>query len=147
MSIDELLNRWILPLEKRFDFLSLPNGKKIEVPFDQLIIFSTNLEPRDLVDEAFLRRIPYKIEVIDPTEEEFRRLFEMIAPTLGFEHRQGPIDYLIEKHYRRTGRPFRCCHPRDLLLQVRSACAYNGQPYELTDEYLDMAVDIYFAVM
>ena len=63
MSIDELLNRWIVPLEKRYDFLNLPNGKKIQVPFDQLIIFSTNLEPRDLVDEAFLRRIPYKIEV------------------------------------------------------------------------------------
>ncbi len=147
MSIDELLNRWILPLEKRYDFLSLPNGKKIQVPFDQLIIFSTNLEPRDLVDEAFLRRIPYKIEVVDPTEEEFRELFEMIAPRLGFEHRREPVDYLIEKHYRRTGRPFRCCHPRDLLLQVRSACAYNGRPCELTEEYLDMAVDIYFAVM
>ena len=67
MSIDELLNRWIVPLEKRYDFLNLPNGKKIQVPFDQLIVFSTNLEPRDLVDEAFLRRIPYKIEVVDPT--------------------------------------------------------------------------------
>jgi hypothetical protein len=147
MSIDELLNRWILPLEKRFDFLSLPNGKKIEVPFDQLIIFSTNLEPRDLVDEAFLRRIPYKIELIDPTEEEFRELFKLMAPTLGFEYRTQPIDYLIEKHYRQTGRPFRCCHPRDLLLQIRSACAYNGRPCELTDEHFDMAVDIYFAVM
>ena len=146
MSIDELLNRWILPLEKRYDFLSLPNGKKIEVPFDQLIIFSTNLEPRDLVDEAFLRRIPYKIEVIDPTEEEFRVLFEMTAAELGFEYRAEPIDYLIEKHYRQEGRPFRCCHPRDLLLQVRSACAYNGRPCELNEEYLDMAVEIYFAV-
>ena len=62
-----LLNRWIVPLEKRYDFLNLPSGKKIQVPFDQLIIFSTNLEPKDLVDEAFLRRIPYKIEVPDPT--------------------------------------------------------------------------------
>jgi hypothetical protein len=147
MSIDELLNRWILPLEKRYDFLNLHTGKKIQVPFDQLIIFSTNLEPRDLVDEAFLRRIPYKIEVIDPTEEEFRTLFEMTAPLLGFEHRREAVDYLIERHYRQTGRPFRCCHPRDLLLQVRSATAYAGRPQELTNEYLDMAVDIYFAVM
>ncbi len=147
MSIDELLNRWILPLEKRFDFLNLPNGKKIQVPFDQLIVFSTNLEPRDLVDEAFLRRIPYKIEIIDPTEEEFRELFRMMAPPLGFEYRDGPIDYLIEKHYRQTDRPFRCCHPRDLLLQIRSSCAYHKVPVELTDEYFDLAVDIYFAVM
>ena len=66
MRIDELLNRWIVPLEKRYDFLNLPNGKKIQVPFDQLVVFSTNLEPRELVDEAFLRRIPYKIEVVDP---------------------------------------------------------------------------------
>ena len=147
MSIDELLNRWILPLEKRFDFLNLPNGKKITVPFDQLIIFSTNLEPRELVDEAFLRRIPYKIEVVDPTEDEFRELFRMMIPKLGFEYRQGPVDYLIDTYYRKTGRPFRCCHPRDLLLQVRSLCAYHQQPLELSDEFFDMAVDNYFAVM
>ena len=73
MRTDELLNRWIVPLEKRYDFLNLPNGKKIQVPFDQLIVFSTNLEPRDLVDEAFLRRIPYKIEVVDPSEERVPR--------------------------------------------------------------------------
>ena len=95
MRIEELLNRWIVPLEKRYDFLNLPNGKKIEVPFDQLIVFSTNLEPRDLVDEAFLRRIPYKIEVIDPTEEEFRRLFRIMVPRLGFEYREEPVNYLI----------------------------------------------------
>ncbi len=147
MQIEELLNRWILPLEKRYDFLNLPTGKKLQVPFDQLIIFSTNLEPRDLVDEAFLRRIPYKIEVVDPTEEEFRELFQLVGPSLGFEYRPEPIDYLIEKHYRRTGRNFRCCHPRDLLLQIRSACAYQGRPCELTAEAFDMAVDIYFAVM
>ena len=75
MRIEELLNRWIVPLERRYDFLNMPNGKKIEVPFDQLIIFATNLEPRDLVDEAFLRRIPYKIEVLDPSLDDFRGLF------------------------------------------------------------------------
>ncbi len=147
MSIDELLNRWILPLEKRYDFLNLPNGKKIQVPFDQLIIFSTNLEPRDLVDEAFLRRIPYKIEVVDPTEQEFRDLFKMMAPRLGFEYAAKAVDYVIEKHYRRANRPFRCCHPRDLLLQVRSYCAYKGHPTVLTKELFDMAVENYFAVM
>ncbi|HEY2148587.1 MAG TPA: AAA family ATPase, partial [Pirellulales bacterium] len=87
MSIDELLNRWIVPLEKRVDFLNLPNGKKLQVPFDQLIIFSTNLQPKDLVDEAFLRRIPYKIDIGDPTEADFRQLFKVMAPKLGFEYR------------------------------------------------------------
>jgi hypothetical protein len=100
MSTDELLNRWIVPLEKRYDFLNLPNGKKIQVPFDQLIIFSTNLEPRDLVDDAFLRRIPYKIEVVDPTEEEFRELFKIMCPKLGFEYDEAAVDYLIETHYK-----------------------------------------------
>ena len=79
MPVDELLNRWIVPLEKRYDFLNLPSGKKIQVPFDQFIIFSTNLEPKDLVDDAFLRRIPYKIEVPDPTRRGIPALFEMMA--------------------------------------------------------------------
>ncbi|MBN1590817.1 MAG: AAA family ATPase [Pirellulales bacterium] len=147
MSIDELLNRWIVPLEKRYDFLALKNGKKISVPFDQLIIFSTNLEPRDLVDEAFLRRIPYKIEIIDPTEDEFRRLFEVLAPKMGFEYQPKTINYLIESHYKRTGRPFRFCQPRDLLLQIRSLCIYYKRPLEITDEHIDSAVENYFAVM
>ena len=108
MSIDQLLNRWIVPLEKRYDFLNLPNGKKIHVPFDQLIIFSTNLEPKDLVDEAFLRRIPYKIEVIDPTEQEFKNLFKLMCGRLGFEYDEAAIDALIDSHYRKTGRRFRC---------------------------------------
>ena len=147
MRVEELLNRWIVPLEKRYDFLNLPNGKKVKVPFDQLIIFSTNLEPRDLVDEAFLRRIPYKIEVADPSEKEFRELFRIMACQLGVAHREEPVDYLIETHYRRTGRPFRFCQPRDLLLQVRNHCTYHNLPHELSNDAFDRAVDNYFSVM
>ncbi len=147
MSTDELLNRWIVPLEKRYDFLNLPNGKKVQVPFDQLIIFSTNLQPKDLVDDAFLRRIPYKIDVIDPTEAEFRELFEMMAPRLGFQYNTEAVDYLIDKHYRPVNRPFRCCQPRDLLLQIRNHCLYQNQPPEMTAENFDFAVANYFAVM
>ncbi|MEX0712286.1 MAG: AAA family ATPase, partial [Pirellulales bacterium] len=147
MSTDELLNRWIVPLEKRFDFLNLPNGKKIQVPFDQLIVFSTNLEPKDLVDDAFLRRIPYKIDVIDPTEEEFRELFRILAPKMGFEHNEQAIDYLIDKHYRPINRPFRCCQPRDLLLQIKNLCSYLNEPASMSSEHFDFAVDNYFAVM
>lgn len=147
MSTAELLNRWIVPLEKRFDFLNLPSGKSIQVPFDQLVVFSTNLEPRDLVDDAFLRRIPYKIEVEDPTEEEFLQLFRIFAPKMGFEYREEPLRYLVERHYRATGRPFRCCQPRDLLQQVRNLCLFEGSPLELTGPRLDFAVENYFAVV
>lgn len=145
MSTDELLNRWIVPLEKRYDFLNLPNGKKIQVPFDQLIVFSTNLEPKDLVDDAFLRRIPYKIDVIDPTEQEFRELFRILAPKLGFELDEAAVEYLIKTHY--GTRPFRCCQPRDLLLQIRNFCQFQKQPPVMTAEYFDLAVENYFAVM
>src|SRR5437764_4061675 len=128
MSTDTLLNRWIVPLEKRFDFLNLPNGKKIQVPFDQLIVFSTNMEPKELVDEAFLRRVPYKIEITDPTEEEFRQLIKLMCGRLGFEYEEEPINYLVETHYRCAKRPFRCCQPRDLLQQVKNYCLFRKVP-------------------
>ncbi len=143
----ELLNRWIVPLEKRYDFLTLATGKKVQVPFDQLIIFSTNLDPRDLVDEAFLRRIPYKINVPDPTEEEFHGLFRMCAPALGCRYDRETVEYLLAKHYRPSGRPLRRCHPRDLLLQVQNHCNYNGLPLELKPEYFDLVVENYFTVV
>jgi hypothetical protein len=147
MSTDELLNRWIVPLEKRHDYLNLANGKKIEVPFDQLVIFSTNLEPKDLVDDAFLRRIPYKIEVIDPTEDEFRNLFQIMAPKLGFEYNDEAVDYLFETHYRPVGRRMRCCQPRDLLMQIRNMCLYENTPLAMSNDGMDFAVENYFAVM
>ena len=147
MSVDQLLNRWIVPLEKRYDFLNLPNGKKIQVPFDQLIVFSTNLEPRDLVDEAFLRRIPYKIEVVNPTEEEFRSLFKFMCPKLGFQFEEQPLNYLIETHYKAKNRPFRACQPRDLLTQVKNHCFYQKLSPQMTCEFFDLAVENYFAVM
>ena len=147
MSVDELLNRWIVPLEMRYDFLNLPNGKKVRVPFDQLVVFSTNLEPRELVDEAFLRRIPYKIEAIDPTEQEFRDLLKLMAEKLGVAYDTTAADYLLATHYQAAGRPLRFCHPRDLLLQVRNYCRYCGEMPRMTPEYMDRAVENYFAVM
>ncbi len=145
MAPVELLNRWIVPLEKRYDFLSLPNGKKIRVPFDQLIIFSTNLDPSQLVDEAFLRRIPYKINAADPSESTFRSMIEAFAPKLGFEAvDRAAVDHLVHEHYTKVGRPFRCCHPRDLLLQVRNYCVYNQLELELKPHYFDFAVMNYF---
>jgi len=147
MTTDELLNRWIVPLEKRYDYLQMTSGKKIQVPFDQLIIFSTNLEPRDLVDDAFLRRIPYKIEVTDPSEEEFRELFQIMAPIVDVDYSAEAVDYLINTHYHPVKRPFRCCQPRDLLLQIRNYCHYLQAPPVMSPEYLDYAVENYFAIM
>jgi hypothetical protein len=147
MRVDELLNRWIVPLEKRFDYLNMSSGKKIQVPFDQLVIFSTNLQPKDLVDDAFLRRIPYKIEVENPSEAAFRKLFEIMCPRVGLPHKPDVIDYLIEQHYRPGNRPFRNCHPRDLLLQVKNYCLYNDCTLELKNEYVDFACDNYFSIM
>ena len=147
MSVDELLNRWIVPLEKRYDFLNTSNGKKILVPFDQLVVFSTNLEPKDLVDDAFLRRIPYKIEVENPTIENFVKLFEIMCKIYKFEWRPAMVKYLIEKHYLPTDRPFRNCHPRDLLLQVTNYSKYLKIKPEMTEETLDFACENYFSIM
>ena len=143
----ELLNRWIVPLENHVDYLTLATGKKIQVPFDQLIIFSTNLKPEDLVDEAFLRRIPYKINIGDPEEEEFMNLFELYAPRFECDYRQEVVRYLIDTFYRPEGRPFRRCHPRDLLMQVRNYCAYNNYDVEMRPEYFDRIVPSYFTVV
>ncbi len=140
----DLLNRWIVPLEHRCDYLTLTTGKKIEVPFEQLIIFSTNLDPGELIDEAFLRRIPYKIHVDDPGEDEFLRLFEAYGKTLGCTFRREAVQQLLDVHYLRVGRPLRRCQPRDLLLQVRNYCAYHDMAVEMKFEYLDRAARTYF---
>ena len=143
----ELLNRWIVPLECRHDFLTLATGKKIQVPFEQLIIFSTNLEPLDLADEAFLRRIPYKIEVKSPSITEFARLFETACRTFGCRFFPEAVHYLIETHYTPYGRPLRRCHPRDLLSQIKNYCVYYGRPMELRPDYLDRVVRSYFTAI
>lgn len=147
MPVDALLNRWIVPLEKRYDFLNMSSGKKIQVPFDQLVVFSTNLEPKDLVDDAFLRRIPYKIEAENPPEADFIKLFEIMCKITKVPYKADVISYLIETHYKPVNRPMRMCQPRDLLLQVKNYCLYNDVPIELKNEYIDFACDNYFSVM
>ncbi len=143
----QLLNRWIVPLEMRHDYLTLPTGKKLQVPFDQLVIFSTNLKPSELVDEAFLRRIPFKIEVGDPDEQEFHQLFQLYAKSFGCEYRAEVIENLLERHYRQTKRRLRRCQARDLLLQIRAYCNYARKPMEMKPEYFDRAVKTYFATV
>ena len=140
----ELLNRWIVPLESRIDFQTLASGKKIQVPFEQLIIFSTNLEPSDLVDEAFLRRIPYKIEIEDPNPAEFKYLFEIYCKRMECEYKPEVVDYLIETHFIKADRRMRRCHPRDLLKQINSFCVYNELPMEIRNDYFDRVAKSYF---
>lgn len=142
-----LLNRWIVPLENRHDYLTLPTGKKIQVPFDQLIIFSTNLEPTDLVDEAFLRRIPYKIEIVDPSIEEFRKLFQSACLSMGCPYQPQAVDYLVQTHYRPHGRPLRRCHARDLLAAAANYSVFNDVPMQLTPQLLDRVVKSYFTAL
>jgi predicted ATPase with chaperone activity len=127
----DLLNRWIVPLEKRVDFLTLANGRKIEVPFDVLIVFSTNLEPRDLVDEAFLRRIRHKIEIIDPTYEEFREIFIRVSKARGLPYDDKMLAYLLQEWYIKKNRALRSVHPRDLIDQM-------------SKDLLDRACEAYF---
>lgn len=147
MNPDELLNRWIVPLEKRYDFLALNSGKKMQVPFDQLIVFSTNLEPKELVDDAFLRRIPYKINVIDPTEAEFRQLFRLMSDAFRMAMNEAALDHLIEHHYRVKQRPFRSCQPRDLLLQIIDRARFLGVEPEMTTEGFEIACENYFTLL
>jgi predicted ATPase with chaperone activity len=141
----ELLNRWIVPLEKRHDFLLLASGRKFLVPFDQLIIFSTNLEPKDLVDEAFLRRIPYKIEIENPTVEQFRSLFEGTCKKMGLEFDEPALDHLLVTHYQRAGRELRFCHPRDLLQQVAIYSKFYRAQRTASVEAIDIAARNYFS--
>jgi len=140
----DLLNRWIFPLEKRTDFQTLPDGRKIQCPFDCLLVFSTNLEPRDLADEAFLRRIPYKIYVGDPLEHEFEMLVKVVAKKMGIKVEDRTIRYVIDKHYKQAKRPMRMCHPRDLLQQIQHLCEYERRTSHGGPKEWDRVVDNYF---
>ncbi len=144
--VTDLLNRWIIPLEKRVDYLNLPTGKKIRFPFEQLLVFSTNLEPRDLVDAAFLRRIPYKIEIPGPTEAQFRNQMQITATALNLQIDEDVISHVIETHFHKASREMRFCHPRDLLLQAFSYCEFNQLDMVVTEEAMAIAVENYFAI-
>ncbi len=140
----DLLNRWIVPLENRIDFLTLHTGRKIEVPFDVLVCFSTNLPPRDLVDEAFLRRLRHKIEVSDPSFEEYREIFKRVAASKGVSYNDQGLAYLMQEWYIKRNRKLRASHPRDLCDQILDIARYLNQEPALTPELIDRAADSYF---
>ena len=140
----DLLNRWIVPLESRVDFLTLHTGRKFEIPFNVLIIFATNLKPESLADEAFMRRIPYKILAKNPTVDEYCRIFELNCRKrqLGFD--PVMVEYLNRKYYQPRKLQMRACHPRDLVEQVVNICRYQGRELTITRELLDQACGSYF---
>jgi hypothetical protein len=138
------LNRWMVPLDRRVDFMSLHTGMKFAIPFDVMVIFSTNIEPKDLVDEAFLRRIPYKIKIDPPTEEEFELIFKKVCETDGVRFDQQAFNYLRAVCYRRLGVSLKACHARDLLDRIIDSAQFSGRAAELTKESIDLACLNYF---
>lgn len=144
ISPAELLNRWIVPLESGYDFQRLRTGQALQIPFRQLIVFSTNLDPDQLVDGAFLRRIQMKVEVTGPDERMFVQILATMAKSLGVPLQKEAILYLLEKWYREPGREFQSVHPRDILKIVRSMCEYMGVATYLSPEIIDEACESYF---
>jgi hypothetical protein len=145
MRPQDLLNRWIVPLELRTDFLALQTGKKIEIPFDELIVFSTNLDPRDLVDDAFLRRIRHKIKVDYPDEKQYYQILQRECAARNLELTPEVFVYLMQKHYIAVDRPLRSCHPRDILDQITDIATYMGMRPTLSRQFIDAACETYFA--
>jgi len=141
----DLLNRWIVPLETRVDYLTLHTGKKIEMPFDQLIVFSTNIDPKALVDEAFLRRIRHKIKVGNPSEAEFHEIFLRVLGERDIAFDQDSFVYLVREYYLKPKRELRCVHPRDIVDQIVDIAHYQGLRPALTKELIDQACSSYFA--
>ena len=140
----DLLNRWIVPLESRIDYLTLHTGRKLEVPFDVLVIFSTNLPPKDLVDEAFLRRLRHKIEITDPTLDSYREIFRRVAIDRGIEFNDQALAYLIQEWYIKRGRKPRANHPRDLCDQMLDVTQYLNLEPVMSKEIIDRAAESYF---
>lgn len=138
-----LLNRWIVPLERRVDYLALHTGKKIEVPFEQLVVFSTNLDENDLADQAFLRRMGYRARVEPPTAAAYGQIFARAASARGIEYSPACLDHILHK-YVAEEKQMKGCEPRDLLDRVTDICMFEGQALRLTTQLIDVAWKNYF---
>lgn len=143
----ELLNRWVVPLEKGIDFLTLHTGVKFPVPFDTRLMFATNLDPSDLVEEAFLRRIHYKIRVGNPSREGYADITRAVCEARGIPYVPQAVDHIYEKYYEGLGIEPRACHPRDIIDHIEDIARYHGVTAELTHDLLNRSCDTYFLVM
>jgi len=139
-----LVNRWIIPLEHQVDYLTLQTGQQVCVPFKQLLVISTNLNPADVTTPGLMRRLGYRLYLANPTRERYARIFAEYCARCGLESPEGLVDWLFER-YVREGRPLRCCEPRDLIERARDICRYGGRPAELTREVVDLAWRGYFS--
>jgi len=144
MRPTDLLNRWIVPLETQIDFFRLQTGQTFQIPFKQLIVFATNLDPEDLVDDAFLRRIQIKVEVTSPSEKLFYRLFATMCQQLNIAFDKDSFVHFLQEWYHKTGRQYQAVHPRDVLKGVVALCEYEGLPNQLTPELIDESCLNYF---
>ncbi len=140
----DLLNRWIVPLENRVDYLTLHTGRKFEIPFDVLVVFSTNLPPKDLVDEAFLRRLRHKIEIGDPSFDEYREIFRRVAEDKKIPYNEQGLAYLLQEYYIKSNRKLRASHPRDMCDQILDIASYLSIEPTMTREMIDRAAQAYF---
>lgn len=144
LAPQEMLNRWIIPMENRRDYLCLHTGQKFAIPFDQILIFSTNLAPETLMDGAFLRRLRYKIKLDHVNREQFQDIFRLVCQHYQVAYRQEVVDYLLATYYDPLSRPMDACHPRDLVEQIIDLARYQDMPPELTKENIDRACRTYF---
>ncbi len=146
VSSKDLLNRWIVPLEKRLDFLTLHSGKKIEVPFEQLVVFSTNLDEKEFLDEAFLRRMGYRARLEIPTPAAYGEIFRRAALARGLSVDESCVEHLLHK-YGAEQRQMKCCEPRDLLNRITDICVFEGRPLQLNQKLIDTAWGNYFGTV
>lgn len=144
MRPEEMLNRWMVPMDRQIDHLTFQTGETITVPFDELLVFATNLKPSQLGDEAFFRRIRHKILIPDPTEVEFRAIMQLVAGSTGITYNEDAADHLIETHYKAAGRPFRGVHPRDIFALINDMSKYERREPLFTSEAVDRACRSYF---
>jgi predicted ATPase with chaperone activity len=140
----ELLNRWIVPMDKGWDHLTLQTGESIEVPFDVLLMFSTNLPPAQLGDEAFFRRIHHKVEIPNPSREEYLQILRLVCQDLNIPFSDDGAAYLLDRHYVETSRPLRGCHPGDIMELIEDIARYRGRAPALEPDLIDLAADSYF---
>jgi hypothetical protein len=141
---DELLNRWVVPLDRKMDFLTLAGGKKIEIPFELFVVFATNMNLAETVDVAFLRRIQTKIKLDTAAEDQFQEIFRRVCGEAGIEYNQGLVGELMDWLQNRLKEPLRQCYPRDLINQVCWMARYEGRSPQLDRVSLLRAVDSYF---
>jgi predicted ATPase with chaperone activity len=144
MRPEELLNRWVVPLDRRVDFLTLAGGKKIEIPFELFVVFSTNMDPATLVDAAFLRRIPSKIKLSVVTPMEFKEIFRRVCAQAGLQYSAETVDEVVQIISNKFNEPLRACYPRDIVNQICWAARYEGSQPRLDRDAIMRAVDTYF---